>query len=150
MLEMEIIEPNVLEMELTGQTVSTIGGTTNYNELTEKPKINNIELEGNKTLEDLGIQPKGNYVIDNNYVHTDNNYTTVEKNKLSSLSNYDDTEIRNALSNKANILDIPTKTSQLTNDSDFATNSYVNKTILDVLGNVNEILSTLVTIEESD
>ena len=64
MLEMEIIEPNVLEMELTGQIVSTIGGTTNYNELTEKPKINNIELEGNKTLEDLGIQRAGNYLTE--------------------------------------------------------------------------------------
>ena len=31
------------------------GGTTNYLELANKPKINNIELTGNKTLEDLGI-----------------------------------------------------------------------------------------------
>jgi len=31
------------------------GGTTNYNELINKPSINNIELSGNKTLEDLGI-----------------------------------------------------------------------------------------------
>ena len=30
-------------------------GTTNYNQLTNKPKINNIELSGNKTLTDLGI-----------------------------------------------------------------------------------------------
>lgn len=31
------------------------GGATNYLELANKPKINNIELTGNKTLEDLGI-----------------------------------------------------------------------------------------------
>lgn len=31
------------------------GGTTNYLELVNKPKINNVELTGNKTLEDLGI-----------------------------------------------------------------------------------------------
>ena len=31
------------------------GGTTNYLELANKPKINNVELTGNKTLEDLGI-----------------------------------------------------------------------------------------------
>lgn len=31
------------------------GGTTNYLELANKPKINNVELIGNKTLEDLGI-----------------------------------------------------------------------------------------------
>ena len=32
------------------------GGTTNYNALTNKPSINSVELSGNKTLSDLGIQ----------------------------------------------------------------------------------------------
>lgn len=40
------------------------------------------------------------YIQDNNYVHTDNNYTTIEKNKLSELNNYDDTEIRGLIANK--------------------------------------------------
>ena len=31
------------------------GGTTNYNLLNNKPKINGIELSGNKTLEQLGL-----------------------------------------------------------------------------------------------
>ena len=31
------------------------GGTTNYNALSNKPKINNVELTGNKSLADLGI-----------------------------------------------------------------------------------------------
>ena len=34
---------------------SSTGGTTNYLELANKHKINNVELTGNKTLEDLGI-----------------------------------------------------------------------------------------------
>lgn len=33
-----------------------------YNEFDNKPKINDIELSSNKTLDDLGIQPKGNYL----------------------------------------------------------------------------------------
>lgn len=37
------------------------GGTSNYKDLDEKPSINNVELVGNKTLDALGIQPKGNY-----------------------------------------------------------------------------------------
>ena len=32
------------------------GGTTDYNALTNKPSINSVELSGNKTLSDLGIQ----------------------------------------------------------------------------------------------
>ena len=51
-----------LTME-TAEGVSSIdlysegGGTTNYNDLTNKPQINSIELIGNKSLNDLGIQP---------------------------------------------------------------------------------------------
>ena len=37
------------------------GGTSDYNDVKKKPKINEIELEGNKTLDELGIQPKGDY-----------------------------------------------------------------------------------------
>ena len=40
---------------------SGTGGTSNYKDLEEKPSINNVELVGNKTLDALGIQPKGNY-----------------------------------------------------------------------------------------
>lgn len=38
------------------------GGTQNYNELKNKPSIGGITLEGEKSLDDLGIQPKGNYL----------------------------------------------------------------------------------------
>lgn len=50
-----------LTME-TAELVSTIdlyaggSGTNNYNELTNKPQINSVELVGNKSLSDLGIQ----------------------------------------------------------------------------------------------
>lgn len=57
-------------------------GTTNYNDLLNKPQINGVELSGNKTLDNLGIQAKGDYALNSN---------------------------------------IPTKTSQLTNDSGFIT-----------------------------
>lgn len=30
------------------------GGSTDYNDFYNKPKINNVELKGNKTLETLG------------------------------------------------------------------------------------------------
>lgn len=37
------------------------GGTGDYNQLTNKPQINSVELSGNKTLAALGIQAAGNY-----------------------------------------------------------------------------------------
>lgn len=37
------------------------GGTTNYQDLSNKPSINGVELLGNKTAQDLGLQPNGDY-----------------------------------------------------------------------------------------
>lgn len=68
-----------------------------YNVLENLPKINNVEIKGNKSLQELGIQPEGNYVQDGNYVHTDNNFTNEEKSKLTELNNYNDTEIKQSI-----------------------------------------------------
>ena len=40
------------------------GGTTDYHDLENKPSINNVELSDNKTLDELGIQPKGSYATE--------------------------------------------------------------------------------------
>ena len=42
----------------------------------------------------------GNFVSDKNYVHTDNNFTTPEKEKLSGLANYDDTAITKSINDE--------------------------------------------------
>lgn len=69
-------------------------GTTDYDELENQPSINNVTLEGNKSLSDLGIDiptkisdldNDNNTVTDANYVHTDSNYTSAEKTKLASV-----------------------------------------------------------------
>ena len=49
----EIISDNLPEQEIPS-----------YNDITNHPSINNVELTGNKTLEELGIQPKGNYLTE--------------------------------------------------------------------------------------
>ena len=37
------------------------GGTTDYSQLTNKPSINGVTLQGRLSLDDLGLQPAGNY-----------------------------------------------------------------------------------------
>ena len=71
-------EGNTLTINSTGGS----GGTSDYTDLTNKPSINNVTLSGNKSLNDLGIQPAGNYALES---------------------------------------EMPTKTSDLTNDSGFIT-----------------------------
>lgn len=57
------------------------GGTSNYTDLTNKPKINNVELKGNKSLNDLGIQPKGNYALESDIPDV-SNFITKDVNNL--------------------------------------------------------------------
>ncbi len=64
-------------------------------------------------------------VIDANYVHTDNNYTTVEKSKLSGISDGAEVNVNadwNAVAGDAQILNKPTLgTASSANSADFAT-----------------------------
>lgn len=42
-------------------TIQNTAGSTDYTSLNNKPRINNIELLGNKTLDELNIQQKGDF-----------------------------------------------------------------------------------------
>ena len=44
------------------------GSAGDYEDLLNKPKINNVELSGNKTASDLGLQPSGSYLTTNDVV----------------------------------------------------------------------------------
>lgn len=78
-----------------------------------------------------------NAVVDSSYVHTDNNYTTTEKNKLSGIASGAEVNVQSdwnvtSTSSDAYIKNkptIPSKTSDLTNDSNFSTfSAIVSKT----------------------
>ena len=55
-LEINVSEEDILELELRGPVVIVERRTDNYDELKNKPKINGVELEGDKSLEDLGME----------------------------------------------------------------------------------------------
>lgn len=74
-------------------TLSATGGssgTTDYTQLENKPQINSVELTGNKTLNDLGIQPKGNYLtaLPDNAVTTDTDQIISGAKSFSAKSNF--------------------------------------------------------------
>lgn len=74
-----------------------------------------------------------NFVSDVNYVHTDNNFTTTEKNKLAGIAAGAEVNVQSDWNVTDNTSDayiknkptIPTKTSDLTNDSGFITSAAV-------------------------
>lgn len=112
------------------------GGTTDYTALTNKPQINSVELTGNKTLTDLGIQAAGDYAL-TSAIPTKVSQLQNDSNFLTSVpAEYvTETELNGkgyitsaALEGYAQTSDIPTATSELTNDSGFITNTVDNLT----------------------
>lgn len=74
------------------------GGTSNYNDLSNKPKINNVELSGNKSLNDIGVQQ-----------------TVISETEPT------DPSVTVWIDPSGNTVTVPTKTSDLENDSGFIT-----------------------------
>ena len=74
-----------------------------------------------------------NFAVDANYVHTDNNYTTAEKNKLAGIAAGAEVNVQSNWTQTNSSADdfiknkpsIPTKTSDLTNDSGFITSAAI-------------------------
>lgn len=91
------------------------GGTHNYEELENKPSINNVTLAGNKSLSDLGVPTKTSELTNDSGFITSVPVTSVNSKTgavvlaASDVGALSDTTV------------IPTKTSELQNDSGFIT-----------------------------
>ena len=113
-----------------------------YSDLVNKPKINGVELGVNNSLDDLGIQAKGDYATNEALTNglkgkvdavtgkglSTNDYTTAEKNKLAGIAENAQVNViesikvngvAQTITGKAVDIKTPTKTSELTNDSDY-------------------------------
>ena len=136
--------PNYLEndinvFELEGEIAVGGGGTTNYEDLNNLPQINGVELKGNKTTEELGINIPtktsdlnndsgyvNSSIVANPYDETSTYavgaYVTHENNLYKCNTAITTAEEWNA--EHWTLVDvisaIPTKTSQMQNDSNFA------------------------------
>ena len=139
----------------TEQTTSPIlidGSATNYESLGNLPRINSIEIKGNKSLEDYGLDLSNYYnkleidnKIDNinipetdlsNYYNkqeTDNQIDT-KISQIDLTDYYTKNETNSQIDTKISQIDltdyarkneIPSSVSQLTNDRNYATESYV-------------------------
>lgn len=107
------------------------GGTTDYNALSNKPKINGVELSGNKTPASLGLAKSEDIPTKTSDLTNDSGFITNsyhDPTKADASTTYNKTQVDNLLSSKADAEDIPTKTSDLTNDSGFITSSYHDPT----------------------
>ena len=102
-----------------------------------------------------------NFAVDANYVHTDNNYTTAEKNKLAGIAAGAEVNVQSNWTQTNSSADdfiknkpsIPTKTSDLTNDSGFITTSAIPTKVsafTNDAGYLNEIPDDSVGLNQLD
>lgn len=108
-LETTLNGDNIIETEITAVQKDMV---------TDHSQLTHLDYENSGHT---GFQPAGNYIEDENYTHTDNNYTDEEKTKLAGLSNYDDTEIRGDISNlqstKADKTELSSKQDTITSNN---------------------------------
>lgn len=128
---------NNLSIDQDG-TLNAEKGTQSYAELTNKPKINDVELDGEKSLDDLGIQAQGDYALKNEIptktseLNNDSGFLTSIPDDYKTKEEND--ELYQAKGDYATKDELPTKTSQLENDSNFITE--IPTASADVLGGI--------------
>lgn len=154
----------MLSGELLGARIvggSGSGGTSDYEQLINKPSINGVKLVGNKTTADLGIVSVETDPTVPQYVKSISEQNIADWNAKAS-TNYVDTkvaelvnsapdtlntlgELATAIESHKDLIDaikVPSKTSELTNDSGFVTQSYVDG----VVGNINAQLENVLGV----
>lgn len=63
-LDLEVVDVATASLDVGGSSGGG-SGVSDYALLSNKPRINGIILNGNKTAEELGLQPKGDYALRN-------------------------------------------------------------------------------------
>lgn len=101
---------------VTNEELAEKGYITDHQDLSSYAKKTDIPTKTSQLTND------SNLVVDAKYVHTDNNYTTTEKNKLANLSNYNDTALVTRITTaensiKNNTTAINTNTQDITNNT---------------------------------
>ena len=142
--EANIPKINEYEIELELDT-DGINKYKNYKELSNKPSINGVELIDNKSLDELGIQPSGNY---STYEYVDGRFDTVNT-EINNI-NIDIDNTNAILNNKANISYVEEELNLKANKIDLDTKaniSYVEEKLnlkadkidLDTKANISDI-----------
>lgn len=121
----------------------------------DKIKVNGTEQTITNKAVDIKVPTKtsdltnnSNFAVDANYVHTDNNYTTDEKNKLSGIAEGAQVNkiesikvngVAQTITNKAVNIAVPTNNNQLTNGAGYQTSSEVQAAINNAISGITGI-----------
>ena len=125
------------ENAVTGLQNAVSGlSNTKADKTTVSALADTVALKADKTeipTKTSDLTNDSNFAVDANYVHTDNNYTTAEKTKLAGIAAGAEVNVQSDWTQSDSTADdfikhkpsIPTKTSDLTNDSGFITQAAI-------------------------
>ena len=112
-------------------------------------KIDKIKVNGTEqTITTSDLTNDSNFAVDASYVHTDNNYTTAEKNKLSGVASgaqvnkIESIKVNGTaqtITSKAVDITVPTNNNQLTNGAGYQTASEVQTAINSAISGITGI-----------
>lgn len=137
-LDLEVVDVATASLDVGGGSGGG-SGVSDYALLSNKPRINDVVLNGNKTAEELGLQPKGDYALRS------------ELPEVPDMNDYAKTEDVNLALN-ALAEQIPTdyltkedlgdyaKTSDIPSVAGLASETYVTQQIEATLGVINQQL----------
>ena len=114
-----VVIPGFRKIETSG---GGEGGTTNYNDLENKPSINNVPLVGN--LNTVNLKLTDATLTEEGVPAEAKTVGTKLEEQSTSL-----TAVKEELTKKVNVSDIPTKVSELQNDSNYQTDTDVTNTL---------------------
>src|SRR5574344_73506 len=109
----------------------TIGGVSpDYDTFVNKPQINSVTLEGDVSSSNLGIKTSdltndSNFVSDESYVHTDNNFTNDKKTQIQTNANNIEVLRTDVSTNTADISLLDDQVNQLNNYVGYFPNNVV-------------------------
>jgi len=139
--ETEIVEePEEQNIEVNSEEIEVVVNT-NYEILENKPSINNVELVGNKSLSDLGIQPAGEYLTEEtDPIFSSSPSANITNQDISNWNNKSD--FSGSYDDLTNKPTIPSKTSDLTNDSGYIDNTVNNLANYTLSSNLSSVATS--------
>lgn len=122
MQEINIPVEEPLDHEIDCEIVVESSGTSDYNDLENKPSINGVELKGKLTTSDLGIEVDTSNLITKDELES-KGYLTEHQDisHLASKEELSEKQDKGDFALKSEIPNVPTKLSELENDSGFIT-----------------------------
>lgn len=120
------------------------GGTTNYNQLINKPSINGVILSDNKTASDLGLASSSDIVLLNDSLDViDTDISDLKDNKIQVNTEIDD--IKDKLKNiqTTNITEDFVNSAINNHNSDYQSHVDIRKDIVDLLQSVGKKANTV-------